>query len=593
MRKIKLGEGCKLNLERLIETRALIQANSGGGKSYMLRKFLEETHGKVQQIVLDLEGEFSTLREKYDYLLVGKDGDIKLDIRSAELLAKKILEMNVSVIIDLYELKHQERIHFVRVFLDALINAPKELWHPCLVIVDEAHQFAPEKGESEALGSVCDLMTRGRKRGLCGVLATQRLSKLHKDAAAEANNKFMGRTGLDVDMKRVGEELGFTKKSDMLSLRELEPGEFYTFGPALSNQVKKIRIGTVQTSHPKAGYKIMTSVTPPTAAIKKMLNKLADLPQQAEEELKTKDDMMKKIRELKSELRQKPAPKIDENKTKIIVENATKKAYSDAERQYSVQFNKLKAGIPNLERQYNDNIRKMKLLLSNAENKLAKISQMLGKDYKPTSVDLTIHDESSKLDMKRVSVPKIEPPGKMLIASTRFQERFVPKPIERSEPIEGALDRCSRMIYTFLANHPEKNFRKKVIGAMIGYSQNSSGFVNSVSKLHNMGLITRAGEFLQAKEIREDLIGEEKFEISMWASKLDRCSREIFRVVSENPDNDFSKEEVAEQTTQPNGQPYSVGSSGFVNAISTLVGLGLISRMDGRIKLNEEVRDMI
>jgi uncharacterized protein len=161
---IETGKDFKINLERLIETRLLISANSGGGKSYLIRKILEESHGKVQQIVIDLEGEFATLREQYDYLLVGKEGEIPVKIQTADLLAKKVLELNVSTIIDLSELLHHERITFVKRFLDSMINSPKELWHSCIVVVDEAHIFCPEKTKSESASAVIDLMTRGRKR---------------------------------------------------------------------------------------------------------------------------------------------------------------------------------------------------------------------------------------------------------------------------------------------------------------------------------------------------------------------------------------------------------------------------------------------
>jgi hypothetical protein len=77
---------------------------------------------------IDLEGEFATLREQYDYVLAGKDGDTPADPRSAGLLAKRLLELHVSAIIDLYDLHHQERKHFVRLFLESMINAPKQLW---------------------------------------------------------------------------------------------------------------------------------------------------------------------------------------------------------------------------------------------------------------------------------------------------------------------------------------------------------------------------------------------------------------------------------------------------------------------------------
>src|SRR6266566_1322878 len=119
MSKIPINDTVNIDLPTLIDTRLLVQANSGGGKSWLLRRLLEQSHGKVQQIVIDLEGEFSTLRETYDYILAAKEGDTAAESRSAALLAKRLLELNVSAIIDLYELSHQERKRFVRLFLSA------------------------------------------------------------------------------------------------------------------------------------------------------------------------------------------------------------------------------------------------------------------------------------------------------------------------------------------------------------------------------------------------------------------------------------------------------------------------------------------
>src|SRR5256884_2661050 len=252
MATISLSNQTSIDLPTLIDTRLLIQANSGGGKSWLLRRLLEQSHGKVQQIVIDLEGEFATLREKYDYVLAGKEGDTPAEPNSAALLARKLLELNVSAIIDLYELHYQERKHFVRLFLESMINAQKILWHPCLVVIDEAHKFCPEKEPSEASNAVIDLATLGRKRGFCAILATQRLSKLHKDAAAECNNKLIGRTGLDVDRKRASEELGFTTKEQAIEPRNLAAGEFFAFGSAISQEVIQVDIGEVKTTHPKA-----------------------------------------------------------------------------------------------------------------------------------------------------------------------------------------------------------------------------------------------------------------------------------------------------------------------------------------------------
>ena len=67
------GEDVAIDLERLIGSHLCVSANSGGGKSGAIRKLLEATHGKIQHIILDSEDEFYTLRERYDYLIVGGD----------------------------------------------------------------------------------------------------------------------------------------------------------------------------------------------------------------------------------------------------------------------------------------------------------------------------------------------------------------------------------------------------------------------------------------------------------------------------------------------------------------------------------------
>jgi DNA helicase HerA-like ATPase len=115
--KIKLNKDTSIDLDKLIETRMLIQANSGGGKSYTIRRIIEQAFGHVQIIVIDPEGEFGNMRSKYDFVYIGKDGDSPAESRSAALLARRLLELKASAIIDLYELPPHERKRFVRLFL--------------------------------------------------------------------------------------------------------------------------------------------------------------------------------------------------------------------------------------------------------------------------------------------------------------------------------------------------------------------------------------------------------------------------------------------------------------------------------------------
>lgn len=293
-----------VDLPRLLETRMLVQANSGGGKSWALRRLLEQTAPAVQQLVIDPEGEFATLREKFDYVIAAPhDGDAVATPKTAALLAKRLLEAGVSAVLDIYDLKAHERQAFVRRFLDALVNAPRKLWHPVLLVVDEAHVFCPQTGSSEAASAVIDVCTRGRKRGLCPVLATQRLSKLHKDAAAEMLNKLIGRTGLDVDVKRAADELGLSAREATAQLRSLEPGSFYAFGPALTTSVELVRVGEVATTHPRSGQRLMAPPPAPSARVRQSLAKLADLQQEAEKEAADNDALRQQVSQLQRDLR--------------------------------------------------------------------------------------------------------------------------------------------------------------------------------------------------------------------------------------------------------------------------------------------------
>ena len=74
-------------------------------------------------------------------------------------------------------------------------------------------------------------MCRGRKRGLAGVIATQRLAKLAKNVAAEASNFLMGRTFLDIDMARAADLLGMDRRQAEM-FRDLARGHFVALGPA-------------------------------------------------------------------------------------------------------------------------------------------------------------------------------------------------------------------------------------------------------------------------------------------------------------------------------------------------------------------------
>jgi hypothetical protein len=92
------GHNIGFDLDILVLTRLLVQANFGAGKSYLLRKLMEELFGHIQIIAIDPEGEFATLREKFGFVLVGKGDETPADVRSAGMVAEKLFELRASAV---------------------------------------------------------------------------------------------------------------------------------------------------------------------------------------------------------------------------------------------------------------------------------------------------------------------------------------------------------------------------------------------------------------------------------------------------------------------------------------------------------------
>jgi uncharacterized protein len=251
---IELGEAgaapALLDLEELLATRLLVQGNSGSGKSHLLRRLIEQSAGAVQQVVIDPEGDFVTLADRFGHVVV----DASHDESDLQRIAARVRQHRVSVVLTLENLEVEGQLRAAAAFLGGLFEAEREHWFPMLVVVDEAQLFAPTlaaEGSDEArrlsLGAMTNLMCRGRKRGLAGVIATQRLAKLAKNVAAEASNFLMGRTFLDIDMARAADLLGMERRQAEM-FRDLGRGQFVALGPALSRRPLSIRIGPVQTS---------------------------------------------------------------------------------------------------------------------------------------------------------------------------------------------------------------------------------------------------------------------------------------------------------------------------------------------------------
>lgn len=254
------GAPAALDLEELLATRLLVQGNSGSGKSHLLRRLLEQSAPWVQQTIIDPEGDFVSLAEQFGHLVIDAEAHTE---RGLQVAGERARMHRVSTVLNLEGLDAENQMRRAAAFLGGLFDAPRDHWYPMLVVVDEAQLFAPavagevsDEARKLSLGAMTNLMCRGRKRGLAGVIATQRLAKLAKNVAAEASNFLMGRTFLDIDMARAADLLGMERRQAE-SFRDLERGQFMALGPALSRRPLGLRIGVTETSPRNATPRLM------------------------------------------------------------------------------------------------------------------------------------------------------------------------------------------------------------------------------------------------------------------------------------------------------------------------------------------------
>jgi len=540
-----------VDLVKLVDTRMLIQANSGGGKSWLFRLLAESAAGKVQTIILDPEGEFSTLREKVDMLLVGEEGEVSADVRSSKLLARKLIELRISAVIDLYELKLSDRRKYVRYFLESLMSVPRKHWHQVLVMVDESHVFAPERsaGDAESTQAIISLMSQGRKRGFCGILATQRISKLHKDAAAECNNVCVGRTNLDIDLKRAADILGMTK-SDAAVLRSLDPGIWYAFGPAFDvNGVVCFKAGAVGTKHPEAGKRHEFTAPAPSKAIQNVLGELEGLPAEAEKEVHDLATAKARIAELERAVDGK-GPVIDVAALRDAEQHGYKAAIAEMSRKAGIYATQSKQVLQRMLGSFED---------------ISRIAQ----------------DALDQMVLPTLDIAEFAEPRTTAISDSPKQ-RVSRSPVRRQPASTngalGELPKAERNIIQALG--PFSDGRTKVqIALLCGYSHKGGGFNNALSSLRSKGLIDGYGS-MRATDLAHAQYGpftamprgRELFDQWLRHSAIGKAERCILEALYQVAPRSITKEEVAELAG------YEAKGGGFNNALSRLRTLELITR---------------
>lgn len=261
--------------------RDAVFAASGMGKSYLTGVLLEQMlDAGAVVFVLDPEGEYHTLSEHYPMLIIGGDKrNTKLDLdtvtpESFIQLSTIVLKEGVSVVLDLSARpRPQQQTAFIYA-VDSLFSAmdAEEFRRPIKLVVEEARIFAPQSGMKDlvnlegktSLSVLQDVATRGRKRGLHLLTATQRPAGLNKDISSQCNRYWFGgvKDARDCNaLKPYLDEAGVTPEE----IRALQKGQFFFYG---AGQTVKIRVKERKCRH--AGKTPATDMDKPRASRKRV-----------------------------------------------------------------------------------------------------------------------------------------------------------------------------------------------------------------------------------------------------------------------------------------------------------------------------------
>lgn len=203
--KIQLSEQAVINVKDIIDRGVNFLGIRRSGKSYGVGVLCEEFLDRKQPIlIIDWEGEYYTLREKYPILIAALHEPYYADIsnlnpESTHQLCKFIVENQQSLVLDLSGKNTLERFTYLAQFLESFYKVESELRTPYVLVLDEAHKIIPEKGlirlktlkehQQKVEYWAYEITVTGGKRGIGLIVATQRPAQVTKMVISQLDIK--------------------------------------------------------------------------------------------------------------------------------------------------------------------------------------------------------------------------------------------------------------------------------------------------------------------------------------------------------------------------------------------------------------------
>jgi len=215
--------------------RTCVIGASGSGKSHTVAVLCEELCKKnVPFAIIDIEGEYWGLKEKYPAIWIGDDERCDNKWENVDLDALIDLAPEApALILDLKDAPDQKGSaeRFLSGMWEASHKDPRRRALPYLLIIDEADRVLPHSREKSKIAG--EIAMRGRKWAIGLMICTQRPSLVDSDVLSQCNNQVIGKLTLQADLQSVSQ---FFRTFNTEQLTKLERGSFWVLGDISPNE---------------------------------------------------------------------------------------------------------------------------------------------------------------------------------------------------------------------------------------------------------------------------------------------------------------------------------------------------------------------
>lgn len=561
MKQLKLSDDLSLPLDAATQTFAFI-ARKGAGKTYAAGKLTELLMDSgVQCVILDTVGNWYGLRlgadgksKGFDVpVLGGLRGDIPLEAAGGELVADLVVESGRSVVIDISQFSQADRKRFATAFGVRLWQRKKSEPNPTPLhlVIEESQLIIPQfvgRDDARMVGIYEEIIRLGRNYGIGVSMITQRPQSVNKEVLTQTECLIVLQVNGTPERKALKEWI-VQHGVDVNLLNELPSlpiGTAYVWSPQWLNVLEKVKIGEKRTfdasATPKVGSRIVRRELEPLD-LDAFKAKMAATIERAKEN--DPAELKKEIATLKRKLSD-----VEKNKS-VETKEINVPVFSEHD----------KATLHRAQKVVED----LQSELSHAMDGIQKVAVELNTLRATITAKLNIH-----------SVARSQAPEAPAREPRHIHVKIHAPSTLRIPEGNGTLGKCERAILTALAQYPQGRCVNQV-AILTGYSGNSGGFNNSLSKLRSSDYISR-GQPIQITEAGVAALGDwqplptgEALQ-AHWLNRVGKCERGILEALLGAYPEGMASEQLAEMTG------YSSNSGGFNNSLSRLRTLELITR---------------